>query len=141
MMAAAGGMMGGGGLAPAGGMMGEAGGMMGEAGGMMGEAGGMMGQAPQAALDAAPGPRVPAADNATSNLAFALTAGEATFGPNNTLILADVSPAVTYFATVPRYHAGARGRSRGGSEIANPAQIPPVLCDSREGGQRTQAIR
>eukprot|EP00884_Botryococcus_braunii_P002088 jgi/Botrbrau1/11880/Bobra.126_2s0014.2 len=41
-----------------------------------------------------------------SNLAFALTAGSATFGPNNTLYLGGLAPAVTYFATVPVYHAG-----------------------------------
>lgn len=54
----------------------------------------------------APGENATNGSQPVSNLAFALTAGLARFGPNSTLILSDVSPAVTYFATVPRYHAG-----------------------------------
>eukprot|EP00884_Botryococcus_braunii_P016085 jgi/Botrbrau1/315/Bobra.0022s0277.2 len=91
-------------------------------------------------LGVAPGPR-PVANNQSSNIAFALTAAEATFGPNDTLILNNVSPAVTYFSTVPVYHAGNMNTTRfvsgnlslngtwlGYSQARLPSYMSPVQC-------------
>lgn len=65
-----------------------------------------MGEGAPGPLAAASAPRAGPVYQNVSNLAFSVTGGSATF-TNNSLIISDVSPAVSFFTTVPYWRGGA----------------------------------